>query len=57
VRGKIEDAAYLSNKRTRHWGLMSCMIGVYALNRGTGERVPADFYFFRIEVRGGSNFY
>jgi hypothetical protein len=27
---------------------MGMMVGVYAFNRGTGKRIPADFDWFRI---------
>ena len=46
--GNIPDAAYLSDQGTPNWGFMGMMVGVYAFNRGTGKRIPADFDWFRI---------
>jgi xylan 1,4-beta-xylosidase len=47
--GAIADAAYLSDQGTPNWGFMGMMVGVYAFNRGTGKRIPADFDWFRIQ--------
>jgi xylan 1,4-beta-xylosidase len=49
--GVIDDAAYLSDQGTPNWGFMGTMVGVYAFNRGTGERIPADFDWFRIKSK------
>lgn len=49
--GVIDDAAYLSDQGTPNWGFMGTMVGVYAFNRGTGERIPADFDWFRIKTK------
>jgi len=46
--GSIPDAAYLSDQGTPNWGFMGMMVGMYAFNRGTGKRIPADFDWFRI---------
>ena len=48
--GVIADAAFLSDQGTPNWGFMGMTTGVYAFNRGTGKRIPADFDFFRIET-------
>ncbi len=47
--GVIADAAFLSDQGTPNWGFMGMTTGVYAFNRGTGKRIPADFDFFRIK--------
>jgi beta-galactosidase len=47
--GVIADAAYLSDQGTPNWGFMGMMVGVYAFNRGTGMKLPADFDWFRIQ--------
>jgi len=46
--GAITDAAFLSDQGTPNWGFMGMTVGVYAFNRGTGKRIPADFDFVRI---------
>lgn len=47
--GTIENAAYLSDQGTPIWGFMGTMVGMYAFNRGTGKKIPADFDWFRIQ--------
>jgi Beta-xylosidase len=47
--GEILDASFLSDQGTTQWGFMGMMVGVYAFNRGTEKRLPADFDFVRIE--------
>lgn len=47
--GTIANAAYLSDQGTPNWGFMGTMVGVYAFNRGTAKRIPADFDWFRID--------
>lgn len=46
--GVIENASYLSDEGTPMWGFMGTMVGVYALNYGSGLRIPADFDEFLI---------
>lgn len=46
--GKLADASFLSDQGTPNWGFMGMMTGVYAFNRGTGKRIPADFDWFKI---------
>lgn len=46
--GTIENAKYLSDEGTPEWGFMGTMVGIYALNYGTGIRIPADFDSFII---------
>lgn len=41
--GSIENASYLSDEGTPVWGFMGTMVGMYALNYGSGIRIPADF--------------
>lgn len=41
--GTIENASYLSDEGTPMWGFMGTMVGMYALNYGSGIRIPADF--------------
>jgi beta-xylosidase len=41
--GTIADASYLSDEGTPNWGFMGTMVGMYALNYGSGLRVAADF--------------
>jgi xylan 1,4-beta-xylosidase len=48
--GVIADASFLSDQGTPNWGFMGMTTGVYCFNRGTGQRIPADFDFFRINV-------
>ena len=48
--GVIEDADFLSDQGTPNWGFMGMTTGVYAYNRGSGKRIPADFDFFHITV-------
>jgi len=48
--GALTDAAFLSDQGTPNWGFMGMTVGVYAFNRGTGKRIPADFDFVRIKV-------
>ena len=49
--GVIANASYLSDQGTPNWGFMGMMVGMYSFNRGTGRRIPADFDWFRIEVK------
>jgi xylan 1,4-beta-xylosidase len=49
--GVIPEASYLSDQGTPNWGFMGTMVGMYAFNRGTKQRLPADFDFFRIDDR------
>lgn len=44
----IENASYLSDQGTPNWGFMGTMVGLYAFNRGTAKRIPADFDYFRV---------
>lgn len=48
--GVIEEADFLSDQGTPNWGFMGMTTGVYAYNRGSGKRIPADFDFFHITV-------
>jgi xylan 1,4-beta-xylosidase len=48
--GSIPNASYLSDQGTPNWGFMGTMVGIYAFNRGTGKRIPADFDWFKISV-------
>lgn len=43
VTGVIGNASYLSDEGTPMWGFMGTMVGMYALNYGSGIRIPADF--------------
>lgn len=45
----IDNAAYLSDEGTPNWGFMGTMVGMYALNCGSGIRIPADFDSFEYE--------
>lgn len=47
--GNIPNASYLSDQGTPNWGFMGMMVGVFAFNKGTGKRIPADFDWFRIK--------
>lgn len=47
--GTIQNASYLSDEGTPMWGFMGTMVGFYALNYGTGLRLPADFDWFTYE--------
>lgn len=47
--GVVENASYLSDQGTPNWGFMGTMVGLYAFNKGTGKRIPADFDFFRVQ--------
>ena len=47
--GTIENAWYLSDQGTPIWGFMGTMVGIYAFNRGTDRRIPADFDWFRVK--------
>lgn len=47
--GTIPNASYLSDEGTPMWGFMGTMVGFYALNYGTGLRLPADFDWFTYE--------
>lgn len=42
----IKSAWYMSDSATPMWGFMGTMVGMYALNYGSGIRIPADFNFF-----------
>ncbi len=46
--GEIDDPAYLSDQGTPNWGFMGMMVGIYAFNRGTGEKISADFDWFNL---------
>ncbi|MGL4851585.1 MAG: glycoside hydrolase family 43 protein [Phocaeicola sp.] len=48
--GTIENAAYLSDEGTPEWNFTGTMVGLYALNYGTGVRLAADFNSFNMEV-------
>lgn len=47
--GIIDNASYLSDEGTPMWGFVGTMVGMYALNYGSGIRIPADFDWFNIE--------
>jgi xylan 1,4-beta-xylosidase len=46
--GEILDASYLSDQGTPNWGFMGMMVGLYSFNRGSGNKIPADFDWFKI---------
>jgi xylan 1,4-beta-xylosidase len=46
--GEILDTSYLSDQGTPNWGFMGMMVGVYSFNRGSGNKIPADFDWFKI---------
>jgi xylan 1,4-beta-xylosidase len=46
--GEILDASYLSDQGTPNWGFMGMMVGIYSFNRGSGNKIPADFDWFKI---------
>ena len=48
--GREENAYFLSDEGTPEWGFMGTMVGVYALNYGSGSRIPADFDYFSYET-------
>lgn len=48
--GTIDNASYLSDQGTPNWGFMGTMVGMFAFNRGTGKRIPANFDWFKISV-------
>jgi xylan 1,4-beta-xylosidase len=48
--GSIPDAGFLSDQGTPNWGFMGMMVGMYSFNRGTDQRIPADFDFFNIQI-------
>lgn len=47
----IKSAWYMSDSATPMWGFMGTMVGMYALNYGSGIRIPADFNFFEYKAR------
>lgn len=49
--GEVLNAYYLSDEGTPMWGFTGTMVGVYALNYGSGLRIPADFDWFKYKSR------
>ncbi len=50
VAGAVSDASFLSDWGTPQWGFMGTMVGVYALDKGSINRTPADFDFFNYKA-------
>ena len=48
--GVIEGASFLSDEGTTEWGFTGTMTGLFAVNHGSGHRIPAWFDFFEIEL-------
>lgn len=44
----IENCSYLSDQGTCNWGFMGTMVGMFATNGGSGNKVPADFDWFEV---------
>jgi xylan 1,4-beta-xylosidase len=42
----VDSAWFLSDEGTPEWGFSGTMVGLYALNAGSGHHIPADFNFF-----------
>ena len=47
--GTIADASFLSDQGTPQWGFMGTMVGIFAINSGPDQKVPADFDWFRFQ--------
>lgn len=48
--GVIQHADFLSDQGTPQWGFMGTMVGVYALDYGSGNRIAADFDWFHYDT-------
>jgi xylan 1,4-beta-xylosidase len=46
--GIVPDAGFLSDEGTAFWGFTGTMVGVYAIDKGSGNSIPADFDWFSI---------
>lgn len=46
--GAVPDAGFLSDEGTSYWGFTGTMVGVYAIDKGSGNSIPADFDWFSI---------
>ncbi len=46
--GHIADAGFLSDEKTPEWGFTGTMTGIFAVNHGSGNSLPACFDGFRV---------
>ena len=46
--GSVADASFLSDQGTPLWGFTGTMVGVFAVNGGSQQHMPADFDWFKI---------
>jgi xylan 1,4-beta-xylosidase len=48
---RISDASFLSDEGTAGWPFTGTMCGVFAIDNGTGKKLPAEVYDFRLDPR------
>ncbi len=48
--GIVADAGFLSDEGTSYWGFTGTMVGIYAIDKGSGNAIPADFDWFSISA-------
>lgn len=46
--GIVPDAGFLSDEGTSYWGFTGTMVGIYAIDKGSGNAIPADFDWFSL---------
>ncbi len=46
--GIVPDAGFLSDEGTAYWGFTGTMVGIYAIDKGSGNAIPADFDWFTL---------
>lgn len=46
--GAVPDAGFLSDEGTSYWGFTGTTVGVYAIDKGSGNAIPADYDWFAI---------
>ena len=53
--GSVPDASFLSDQGTPLWGFTGTMVGVFAWDGGSRQKVPADFDWFHHQAENLPN--